>query len=218
MSINIRDPLKLEINVEILLKDEGGKVIDRREGHNIWANVGRNYLVKFLRWDDAACWGAGPPPTVKYLGVGIGSNEQIINIASAYPALDAAYPGQNVQTDSSPTVSHLERPVQTSSGVWLVEAVYDEPGSVTNPSDTTAKYSYLFGKTDINLSGTYGVVPVSEACLCLSDVSTIDNPYTGGVAPSYVGPLRQVIVAYHGFASLAKTVTNTLEIRWELRS
>lgn len=215
---HFHDDLILEINVKILLC-EGNRVVEQREGHNVWTNVGRNYIAKILRWDDAANWGAGPPPTTKYIGVGIGSDEQIVDVASTYSALDATYPGQNLQNDSDPTIRHLERPVLiTGTNTWLVEAVYDEPGSATNPSNTTAIYSYTFGKNDINISGQYGVVPVSEVCLCLSDESTTDDPYMGGVAPSYVGTSRQVVVAYNGFASLAKTVLNTLKIQWELRT
>jgi hypothetical protein len=217
--IHFQDRLGIQqINVEITLY-EGSRIVAKRGGHNIWTNVGRNYVVKFLKWDDAANWGAGPAPTVAYMGIGIGSNEQIVDVATTYPALDAAYPGQNVQDDSDPTIRHLERPVLISgTNTWLVTAVYDEPGSPTNPSNTTAIYSYTFGKNDINISGQYGVVPVSEVCLCLSDETPTDNPYTGGVAPSYVGTSRQVVVAFNGFASLAKTVQNTLKIQWELRA
>jgi hypothetical protein len=218
MQLRFRDSIDLTVNVELFLFEDD-HVVDYRKTHNIWTNIGRNYVVKFLKWDDAANWGAGPPPTVEYMGIGIGSEEQTINIATAYPALDAAYPGQNIQDDSDPTISHLERPVIiTGANTWLATAVYDEPGSATNPSNVTAKYSYTFGKNDINLSGTYAVVPVSEVSLCLSDQNTTDDPYTGGVAPSYVGALRQVVCAYNGFAPLSKTVKNTLQVVWELRA
>lgn len=213
-----------EANVELSLY-EGCRLVDRRVEKNVWTNVGRNYIVKVVHW--STHWALPPPvPEVAYTGIGIGSDEQIVDVASAYPGLDADYPGQNLQDDSDPIIRHLERPVAVKiKGAgppitynWLVPAVYDQPGSVTNPSNTTAIYTYTYGKNDINLSGQYGVVPVSEVCLCLSDEIEDDDPYDLGVAPTYFGALRQVVVAYNGFASLAKTVKNTLKIKWELRA
>lgn len=230
MRIKIRDGLlqKTAFNVELKLM-EGDQVVDRRRSHNIWTNIGRNYVVKFLGWPNlaGAPWGAmgtGTPPYVGYMGIGIGSAEQTINIATAYPLLDTAYPGQNLQSDDDPTIMHLERPVIINGAdTWLDTATYDEPGSATNPSNVIAKFGYTFQKTDINSNvglpaASYAVVPVSEVCLCLSDQVTTADPYSGGVAPSYVSATRQVVCAYNGFAPLSKTVSNTLEVRWELRA
>lgn len=211
----LRDLIDLKVNVSMTFR-ERGKVVDRYQGHNIFVNVGRNYLAKVVGHPTAYPVSV---PYVKYMGIGIGSSEQTINISSAYPALDAAYPGQNVQDDDDPTLKYLERPVLIAgTNDWLKEATYIPPGTPTdNPSTTTAKFTYLFDYTDVNLSGTYSVVPVSEVGLYMSDETATDNPYTGGTAPDYIGADRQTLVAYNGFAPKSKTPLTSIEVEWELK-
>jgi hypothetical protein len=202
----LQEDIEINANVHIIAR-ERGKIVDTRDVHNIFTTIGREYVVDLF--------GGSSSETVQYISVGIGSDEQTVDISSVYPSLDSTYPGQNVFDDDDPSVSTLERPVQTTAiGRWM------EAGSASEPVSTTYRIIYLFGQNDINLSGAYPIVPISETGLHLSSESPTANPYTGGSAPDYIGPARltsQRVCAYNGFAPISKGPGVTLEVRWELR-
>jgi hypothetical protein len=203
--IILKDDIEVRANVEIIAR-ERGKIVDRRDEHNIFVNLGREYLADRVH-NTSSEW-------IKWMGLGIGSDEQTIDIAATYPTLDAAYPGQNIFSDSDPTLTVLERPVKLQNGTsnyWILET------TLSQPIATTAKFVYTFTETDVNLTGTYPVVPISEAGLYLDGQTQTDNPYTGGSSPDWIGPNRQTVVAYNGFAPISKTPSISVEVRWELR-
>jgi hypothetical protein len=203
--IILKDDIEVVANVEIIAR-ERGKIVDRREDHNIFVNLGREYLADRVH-NTSAEW-------IKWMGLGIGSDEQTVDIAANYATLDSAYKGQNIFSDSDPTITVLERPVKLQNGTlnyWLLAA------TLSQPIATTAKFVYSFSETDINLTGLYPVVPISEAGLYLDGQTQTTNPYTGGTIPDWIGPSRQTLVAYNGFAPISKTPSIAVEVRWELR-
>lgn len=201
----LHEDIEVKANVYVVAR-ERGKIVGIREDHNIFTTIGREYVVDMFAGSSSE--------TVQYIGVGIGSDEQTVNVSSVYPSLDSTYPGQNVFDDDDPSIQVLERPVQASSGTWMVT------GSATQPVSTTYRITYLYGQTEINLSGSYPIVPISESGLHLSSESPTAAAYTGGSAPDYIGPARltsQRVCAYNGFAPISKGPGMTIEIRWELR-
>lgn len=203
--MHLSEDIEVKANVKIIAR-ERGKIVDVREVHNIFTNLGGEYVVDLF--------GGSSSETVQYMGVGIGSDEQTINIASVYPSLDSTYPGQNVFSDDDPTITVLERPVQITAGTWMIAPTASEPDS------KTYRLTYLFSGTEINMSGAYPIVPISESGLHLSSENPASNAYTGGTAPDYIGPARltdQRVIAYNGFAPVSKGAGVTIEVRWELR-
>jgi hypothetical protein len=197
--IQVRNNLTLTIR-------ERGKIVARREGHNIFLNYGREWLSKLIGYKSFSPDVVETDARVRYMGLGIGGTRQIAPAtADAAPLSDYGPVGSFTQTDTDPTISQLERPVRVSGGAggpaptdsWLAQvqpSTHDTPTSVT--------FRRLFTAADISYGG-YLSVPVSEIGLFLSDCPTnFRNNYC---------------VAYDTFDTLSKTAAFELEAVWVLR-
>jgi len=192
----------------IITARERGKIVARREGHNIWLNLGREYLASLIAY---ASFGPDTPERndrMKYVGFGIGGNAQLqLATANAAPIV-TAYPGTNVQTDIDPAVVTLERPVRFSGStdpypgqggdVWLGQigapAVHSTANEVT--------FSRLIATTDCSYGG-FTVVPLSEIMLFTSAANPLVYNNHG--------------VAYDTFDTLSKTIAFEFEVQWTVR-
>lgn len=219
-------------NVEIIARERGKLRRDlHREDHNVWVNIGRQYLAEALspldntfssHYSDSA-----GVKVAKWVGVGIGGDEQTSDVASLYPSLDTDYPGGNTFSDegaSSLNVSYLERPVKvtgtpgvgSSPGVWMnpVQA----PPAFSGTPVHVVEFVTMFSGTDLHLSGAYPSVPLSECALMLSnevDALNSDVVYDYTASP-YIGASRQRLIAYNAFATITKTLSVDLEIHWKI--
>lgn len=205
--MKLLEDVPVKSNLIITARDRG-KIVARREGHNIWLNLGREYLASLL------CYSSFSPPTperndrIRYMGLGIGGTRQLqLSTVNSSPIV-AAYPGTNAQTDSQPTVTRLERPVRVSGSstappyltddVWLGQVQVPTP----HPVPTQSVFNRLFTQTDISYA-PFLSVPVSEVGL-----------FTGN-ADAHVS--NNTIVAYDTFDSLNKTAAFELEVAWTIR-
>ena len=214
----------------VLTLRSAGKLVQQVKGHNIFLNLGREWLPKLISYS-ALPPGAPPPPLpvtpaedmrIRYMGLGIGGNRQLqLAVANATP-LGAAppgaaghYPGTNIQTDTDPTVTRLERPVRLTSpipaapvpppydfaDVWLGQvqapAVY--------PTTTSVKFVRIFSELEISY-GPFLTVPLSEIGLFLSSPGAI-----------YVNLPFNTCVAYDTFDSVSKTNAFSLEVDWTIK-
>jgi hypothetical protein len=217
-------------NVLITVR-ERGKIIRKhcRHEHNLWVDLGREYLARVIAPNDALDDHNNEPPRefIKYMGVGIGGDSQTNPDAYSSPLKDdypPAYAGGvpgfagNEFSDEDLTVQYLERPVKINdtSNIWMDYVI--TPVTFLNNS-RTLRVDHLFTITDINNAGVpaYPVVPLSEVGLFLSTQDPdASNVYDSG-APNSVGAGRQNIVAYNTFDPIPKTISFSLEIQWELR-
>jgi hypothetical protein len=192
----------------VLVARERGKIVARREGHNIWLNLGREYLASLL---DYVSFGPDTPERndrIKYMGLGIGGTRQLALTTANTPPLSTAYPGSNAQTDTDPTVTTLERPVRISGSsnpypglggdVWLGQV--QAPGVHATATEVT--FSRLFGQTDVSYS-PFLTVPLSEIML-----------YTSAASP---GVFNNTGVAYDTFDTISKTNAFDFEVAWTVR-
>lgn len=193
----------------VLTARERGKIIARREGHNIWLDLGREYLASLMTYATLGPDVAERNDRIKYIGLGIGGNRQLaLPTANAIP-LVTAYPGSNAQTDIDATVVSLERPVRVSGGstpypgniatdIWM--------GTVTAPAvhatATQVTYSRLFALNDISYN-PFLTVPLSEVMLFTSAADPTVHDSTG--------------MAYDTFDTLSKTNAFDLQIDWTVR-
>lgn len=222
-------------NLWITVRERGKRVPKYcRHEHNIWVDLGREYLARVISPNDALSdhFAEGITPGdrefIKYMGVGVGGDSQ--THPSAYldplitdypPGHPSGLPGQdgNKYSDDDLTVTTLERPVKINlvSDIWLDEVV--TPMTFLN-SSRTARFDHLFETTDINDARVpaYPIVPLTECGLFLAtadpDAALV---YDTGNPPSMIGTGRQQLVAYNTFEPIPKTVAFSLEIRWELR-
>lgn len=186
---------------------ERGKIVARREGHNIWLNLGREYIAQLMTYSLMAPLTTVRNDRIRYMGLGIGGTRQVAPTIANAGALLAAYPGTNLQTDENPAVTVLERPVRVSG--TATPAPYDAAdvwlGQIQAPSSMPAfnqvVYRRLFLSYEVNYN-PYLIVPLSEV----------------GLFTNAANPLlpQNTMIAYDTFETLAKTDAVELEIAWTI--
>jgi len=206
-SARLVEVIEVKNNLRLVAR-ERGKIVARREGHNIWLNLGREYLSQLIAY---ASFGPDTPERndrFKYMGVGIGGTRQLALGTANAPPLSTAYPGSNLQTDTDPTVTTLERPVRISGGsstypglggdVWLGQI----QAPATHGTVTEVTFKRLFSTSDVSYN-PFLTVPLSEIML-----------YTSAASPSVY---NNIGMAYDTFDTLSKTNAFSLEVDWTIR-
>lgn len=230
-----RKGMLIPANVEIIARERGKRVPKHcRHSHNIWVDLGREYLPRVIApndtFTDHHSEGVSPGDRefIQYMGLGCGGDSQWHYSAYEAPISDDYPPGNaqgstgNMYSDEDLTVTTLERPVAiTRSGidpVWLGEVA--TPVEFLNNSKTL-RVKRLFTEPECNNDGglgPYTIVPLSEIGLFLSTALPITaDVFDTGNPPTMIGSGRQTLVAYNTFESIPKTLSFSLEVRWELR-
>ncbi len=208
--------MRLQATVEVknnlrITARERGKIVQRRDGHNIWVDLGREYLASLIA---LVSYGPDTPERndrIKYIGFGIGGTRQIApGVANAAP-MSVAYPGTNLQTDTDPSVTTLERPVRVSGTTTSPSSPYNPAdvwlGTIQAPpihnTPTQATFRRLFTQTEVSYS-TFATVPLSEVMLFTSAANPVGVPLNTGVA-------------YDTFDTISKTGALELEVEWTVR-
>lgn len=200
---------KVKSNLRLTLR-ERGKIVARREGHNIWLDIGRVYLAQLLTYTSFGPLTPEQNNRISYIGFGIGGTKQsAFAIANNEPML-SNYPGTNHDTDQEPGLTALERPVRFGWSTGPVAPPYN-PGDIwlkqiqapaVHPIASSTVFSVTATTTDIN-GGFYLVAPLSEIGLFHrgADIHVYNN------SP----------VAYDTFDTVQKTGTYDLNVSWTIR-
>lgn len=203
-TVEVRNNLRLVVR-------ERGKLVTVRDGHNIWVDLGREYLSKLVA---LTSYGPDTPERddrIKYIGFGIGGSRQVAVGVANSPPMSTAYPGSNTQTDLDPAVTTLERPVRVSgttttpsspyspSDLWL--GTVQAPAIHSTPTEVT--FRRLFGQTELSYS-SFTSVPLSEVGLFTSAAVPIGEPFN-------------TLVAYDTFDTISKTGAFEIEVEWTVR-
>jgi len=205
--LRIVDDIEVTQNLKITAR-ERGKIVARREGHNIFLNLGREWLARLIAYSSFSPLTPEDDNRVRYMGFGIGGTRQVApGVANVAPVV-TAYPGTNAQTDVDPTVLRLERPVRISGSsstypglagdVWL--GAYQIPVTHTTATETT--FIRVFTQEEVSYA-PFLSVPLSEIML-----------FTNGADP---GSALNTGIAYDTFDTLSKTLAFELQVEWTLR-
>lgn len=207
MNFRAIEDIQVKSNLFITAR-ERGKIVARREGHNIFLDYGREWLAGLIAYASFAPDVTEDDRRVRYMGFGIGGTRQIApGFADTAPLTDYGPVGSFTQTDTDPTLLRLERPVRISGGsgsgtspgdVWAGQV----QAPALHPTPTSVEFRRLFTLTDVSYA-PYVSVPLSEVGLMLS-----------GIDPNF--PTNNV-VAYDTFDTLSKTTAFELEVSWTLR-
>lgn len=202
---HIAEDIQAKFNLDIELLDRG-RVVDARRVHNIFVDLGREWLASLVGFAGFSPDTVETDARVKYMGLGIGGSKQLAT-STILPAVANAYSGTNTQTDLDRTVTALERPVRVSGAtttypgdsgdVWL--GLLQAPTG--HPVATRAQFRRVFSRDEISY-GSFTEVPLSEAGLFLSD----KDP----------GFYNNTLVAYDTFPTITKTVAFDLQVTWTL--
>ena len=214
----------MRANVRIEVR-ERGKLMEIREGHNLFLFHGREWLAELISYSQFDPDVASRVDRIRYMGVGVGSKQQGNIPLATTPPVTTLYPAgydPNATTGNeyydqypvSPLITTLERPVKLSgsttqpyptappSDQWLIDA---PDFIVTHLSLTEATFhGRIFGGSAM-LSGFFTALPLSEAALFTNELSVSKYiPYSPAVA-------------YFSFDTIQKTLTNDIELIWSVR-
>lgn len=199
--------IHVEVNFFATLRDRRtGRVVDRRERHNVFTDVGRDWLAHLVAWSTL-----GDPDSpvtnarVRWMSVGTGLT----------------------QLEES-SVIQLEVPTRIDdSGNYLVALQASEYIAPASPSGRPAmRFKKEFSGLEVS-TVTNPVVPISEAGLFV-DVYKADAPPVGigGAVDVPASGLNTILdptfatnspVAYARFEPLTKTQDFIFEILWDFR-
>lgn len=208
--MRFQETVEVKNNLRLTMR-ERGKVVARRDGHNIWVDLGREYLAHLIA---LTSYGPDVPERndrIKYMGFGIGGTRQIAPGVANAPPMSTAYPGLNAQTDLDPSVTTLERPVRVSGSTTIPSDPYNPAdvwlGTIQAPpihnTATQVTFRRLFTQTEVSYS-SFTTVPLSEVMLFTSAANPIGQPFNTGVA-------------YDTFDTISKTGALELEVEWTVR-
>lgn len=203
--IRLFEDIEVKQNLKIIAR-ERGKIVARRDGHNIWLDLGREWLANLIGYESYSPDTPQEDNRIKYMGLGIGGTRQLAPATANSGGLLSDYPGTNNQTDTDPTVTVLERPVRVTGGSGAPAAGDAWLGGVQVPTShlvaTSATFRRVFTQTEVSYY-PYLTVPLSEIAL-----------FTAGADAQYY---LNNPVAYDTFDTISKTVAVELEVEWTIR-
>lgn len=174
-----------------LVMRERGKIVAKRDGHNIWTNTGREFLAMLMSLQTA-------PTTsfrndrVGYIGVGTGSQPEDAGVLS------------------------LVQPVEYATNLFLAQLDIP-PTFPLLPTRTTVRYHRLFTENELTI-GPGTEVNISELGLFTNgnpNAVPAYNPGTRDLTIASAG--AQAPVAYKTFDPVTKKDSLQLEVSWEIR-
>jgi hypothetical protein len=205
--MRIVDTIEVRSNL-IITARERGKVVARREGHNIWLDLGREYIAQLIAYQS---FGPDTPvrnDRIKYMGVGIGGTRQLALPTANSAPISPPYTGNNAQDDATPTVSTLERPVRVSGSTTNYPGIAGDAwvGQIAAPPNLSISgevtFRRVFTRTEVSY-GPFLSVPLSEVMLFTSAADP-ENYQNAGVA-------------YDTFDTISKTSAVNVEFLWTIR-
>ena len=229
LHLHPNDRLEVRSNLRIAAR-ERGKLATSRDTHNIFLDIGRDWLAHLIALQAMPPYGSFAGPTsyfqphrlVRYMCFGIGGNKQVYPTAlfgqpplNQYAASAAVWPPPFTQTDTDPGVYALEAPVILSSNghalppsdgwAWLGQiALPTFPG--TSPGEVT--FTRIFLEAELS-EDPFDLVPLSEIGLFVDDPAP-SYPTTMPVTPGSM-------IAYNTFNTISKTNAIALQVDWTFR-
>jgi hypothetical protein len=205
--MRFKETIEVKQNLSIVAR-ERGKIIARRDGHNIWLDLGSEYLAELIALSAINPDVPERNDRIKYMGLGIGGTSQLQLSQANTPPISPPYSGTNAQTDTDPAVTVMERPVRilgsetaypgVAGDEWIGEV--QAPATHTIPTEVT--FRRLFGQLDVSY-GSFLSVPLSEVGL-----------FTSAADPNNY---KNLMVAYDTFDTISKTSAVELEVVWTIK-
>lgn len=212
--MNFNEVIEVKSNLKIVAR-ERGKIVAQRDTHNIFLDLGREWLSRLISYQSYNPDTFQRNDRVRYIGFGIGGSRQVApSVANAapvggaggpYAANSAAGIGSNNQTDTDRTVTTLERPVRVLGGSsnYPGEGTDTWIGQIQAPAvqgtATSTTFRRIFSGAEISYL-PFASVPISEAMLFTSTANPNFYLNTG--------------IAYDTFDTVSKTPAISIEVVW----
>lgn len=201
------ETIEVKQNLKLTAR-ERGKIVALREGHNIWLNLGREYLAELIALQTIDPDVPEENARIKYMGLGIGGTRQVAPAVAGASPFSTAYPGTNAQTDTDPTVTTIERPVRVSGSSSTYPGLSGDSwiGAVQAPVihsvATETTFTRVFTQTEVSYS-PFLSVPLSEIGLLTSSADPTNY--------------KNLLVAYDTFDTISKTSAIEIEVVWTIK-
>lgn len=233
-------PISVSSNVRLSLRPHvDGPIVEQREDHNIFLDYGREWISELIALDSG--YTSFRDDRIRYMAFGIGGTRQLVSSATirttwagfpnhwgyttpgdtttgGYGDDGTAGSGDPTQTDSDPSVTGLEYPVQVESSDYYDDIV----APATFPEAGTVRFTAVLGYNQVSF-GSATSVPLSEIGLFTESVTAQDLPPLPSdrevtpPVPSNPPIGVRYMVAYNTFDTLSKTSEFVLQVDWELR-
>src|SRR5262245_18012528 len=95
------EDVEVKQNVRIIAR-ERGKLVTERVGHNIFLNLGREWLAQLISLASVGPDVGERDDRVKYIALGIGGTRQLALAHANTAPYGTIYAGSNIQTDDDP--------------------------------------------------------------------------------------------------------------------
>jgi len=205
--LRLTTDIEVKYNLQLTTR-ERGKLVDQRDVHNIFLDLGREWLAQLVSYQSLSPDVPFRNDRVRYMGFGIGGNRQLALAQANNPPINPPYSGPNTQTDTDPLITTMERPVRISGSTTAYPGIAGDQwvglvGSadpLTVPTQVT--FRRLFTLSEISY-GPYTSVPISEVGLFTSAADPNNHQNT--------------MIAYDTFDTISKTSAFELEVVWTLR-
>lgn len=170
---------------------ERGKLVERRDGSNIWTLTGREYLSELIALQASSPRTVFRNDRVAYIGLGSGAQAEVANITS------------------------LVDPVPYLASEFLAPLVTpaEFPTSGTTTTNTAVRFIREFGTGEVSLG--FNVV-LTEAGL-FTDGDPENNWDTTSTPTDFLSASGRAPVAYKSFEPVTKTTQFSLRVVWDVR-
>lgn len=201
------EDIEVKQNLSIIAR-ERGKISARRDGHNIWLNLGREYLASLITYATISPLAAERDDRIRYMGFGIGGTKQNSPSVANAPPISPPYSGTNDQTDTDPTITVIERPVRISGSASAYPGLAGDQwiGNVQAPAEHATPTEVTFRRVFTQLEVSY----LSFLSVPLSEIGLLTN----AANPEFY---KNTLVAYDTFDTLSKTTAVEIEVVWTIR-
>ncbi len=75
-TLRVCDDIQINLNLNLTMR-ERGKIVARREGHNIFLNAGRAWISRLISYATFSPLVAEDDDRIRYMGLGIGGSRQL---------------------------------------------------------------------------------------------------------------------------------------------
>jgi hypothetical protein len=212
-----------------------GKVVERREQHNVWTFYGNQYLAELVALNGPQFL---PTPErtdrVRYMGLGIGGVTQLNGLVDVAP-LSTAYPVGSAERrnppdytldgytngkeydqldPTSPRIETLERPIRRTGGETAYPGAaadrwFIEPPNLWHTHQSTQELT-IHATLDAG-AGDFVYGSFTAAGIPISEAGL----FTSSSSPD--GAPYQSLVAYVGFATILLDSNSQIEFVWRVR-
>lgn len=208
-------PLRGNVRVRTLHK---GRVVDQYRGHNIFLNVGRDWLIQQISFGAYPPVVGAPPPAaaldrrIAFMAVGCGGVGQTNPADQAWVVANVNPGATFLQDDTDVTKTGLEVPAFWAAGKYAKPIISVDYSLPVSGYSVWVRYTALWTVGEINSEYGGAPVPITEAAMYPHLLDGLGN-----VKEFIEADVQSAASSYETFRPVWKETDFELEIQWTYR-